>query len=143
MIPRHATIAVQSPGRATITVDGQELHGVTGIKFGANRGELATLILDMPLLTFDLDSDAVITVPEETAEALLALGWTPPAEQPYGGSGRPTAWRHSCGELNEGAEHGMCGACRFDVDSNPEDIEHRYVLVELPTIDRGDDAASR
>lgn len=145
MTQRHAVISMDGPDGATVTIDGQRLSGIVGIQFGAVLQELPRLTLDVVLTGAELNTEAAVELPEQTAETLVALGWTPPAGQPFGASGRTTAWRHGCGVLNEGAESGVCGGCRFDVNpvEHPDDIERRYVLVELPNLDRGDDAAPR
>lgn len=47
----------------------------------------------------------------------------------------PIVWRHLCGALNEGSSShprtgaAVCGACSQDV--RPDDVEARYLLVEV------------
>lgn len=141
MKQRHVSIKLTGPGRADIALDGQPLTGVRGFRFGATVDEMGLVILDLNVPTGEIDGEMVAVIPEGTAETLLALGWTPPAEQAYGGTDRPKAWRHSCGEINEGAKPVMCGWCRFDATEHPEDTIARYVLVELPKQEGDEDAA--
>jgi hypothetical protein len=138
---RDVRINITGPGQGTVALDGQEIAGVQGITFGARLDELALVVLDLRMLTATVDGEMIAVLPEGTAETLIALGWTPPDEQAYGNSERPKAWRHGCGELNEGEPSATCGACRFDVE-DPDDIEARYVLVEIPR-EEADDAAPR
>jgi len=137
---RHVSIAVTGPGQADISLDGTPLRGVRGVTFGATVDEFALVVLDVNVQTATIEGEMVATLPEGTAETLIAMGWTPPAEQPYGDSDRPKAWRHSCGEINEGDRPIMRGACRFDATDRPEDVIARYVLVEVPS-EETDDAA--
>ncbi|MGW3847175.1 hypothetical protein [Streptomyces fagopyri] len=137
---RNVSINITGPGRGTVALDGQEIAGVQGITFGARLDELALVVLDVRVLTATVEGEMIAVLPDGTAETLIALGWTPPAEQPYGDSERPKAWRHSCGEINEGERPIMCGGCRFDAEDRPEDIEARYVLVEIPR-EEAEDAA--
>ncbi|MFI9339977.1 hypothetical protein ACIG0D_01675 [Streptomyces sp. NPDC052773] len=130
MKQRNVSISVTGPGRGEVILDGERVEGVRGITFGARVDEMALVVLDVLVPTAQIDGEMIVTVPERTAETLIALGWTPPAEQPYGGSDRPKAWRHMCGQLNEG-EPVMCSGCRFDVEDRPQDVESRYVLVDL------------
>jgi hypothetical protein len=43
----------------------------------------------------------------------------------------PMAWRHHCGRLNEGMFQpgSICADCH--ADARPEDVEGRYLLVEM------------
>jgi hypothetical protein len=139
---RHVSIDITGPGQGKVALDGQNISGVQGITFGARRDELALVVLDLRVVTATVEGEMIAVLPDSTAETLIALGWTPPAEQPYGDSDRPKAWRHGCGEINEGDRPIMCGGCRFDVEGRPEAIEARYVLVEVPR-EEVDDAAPR
>lgn len=140
MKQHHVSINVTGPGRGKVALDGQEIAGVQGITFGARRDELSLVVLDVAVITGDISGEMVAVLPEGTAETLIALGWTPPDEQTYGNSGRPKAWRHSCGEINEGGQPVMCGACRFDASGHPDGVTDWYVLVELPR-EEAEDAA--
>lgn len=135
MKQRHVSIAVTGPGQADISLDGTPIQGVRGVTFGASVDEFALVVLDVNVPTATVDGEMIAVLPEGTAETLIALGWTPPAEQPVGDSDRPKAWRHLCGELNEGEHPVMCRGCRFDVEDRPSAIEARYVLVEIPRED--------
>ena len=141
MTQHHVSVNITGLGQGEITLDGQRLRRVQGVTFGARVDEMALIILEVAVPTATVEGEMVAVLPEGTAETLLALGWTPPDEQTLGGSDRPKAWRHLCGQLNEGAEAVMCGGCRFDVEGRPEAVEARYVLVEVPSDEEVDDAA--
>lgn len=76
----HAEIHLTGPGRGSIKLDGHEIsHTVRSFTLGAGANDQTLLTLDLNLrdpgsLTGPVD--AVVT--EETAQTLIALGWTPP-----------------------------------------------------------------
>lgn len=140
MTTRSVKLDLTSVGSGTIEIDGQQLRGVRGLALTSEAGGESTLTLELLVHDISTFAEALTLIDDDTAATLVALGWTPPDEQTHGASGWPKAWRHSCGELNEGEQPVMCGACRFDVSKHPDDVTARYVLVELPS-EEADDAA--
>jgi hypothetical protein len=65
---------------ATVLIDGEPAKGLTGITLTleADSVNLAELRLFAPQITFD--GQAAITIPDELAGTLIALGWTPPED---------------------------------------------------------------
>ena len=63
-----------------VEIDGQRLTGVTGISLDATVDSTPRLTVDLNLHQVDIEGDMAVTVPEKTRAALVALGWTPPAE---------------------------------------------------------------
>lgn len=43
----------------------------------------------------------------------------------------PMAWRHICGQLNEGIYKAGDSVCVCRADVPPEDVEARYLLTEI------------
>jgi hypothetical protein len=65
---------------SSILLDGEPLTGVRAVNVSAGVGELTTVTVDLLVReATDLDAEqAIVQVPEQTAAALVALGWTPP-----------------------------------------------------------------
>lgn len=62
-----------------IEVDGQRIPHVRSVHLDAKVMELPSLTLDLLLHEVEIDGVMNVTVPDETRDALIALGWTPPA----------------------------------------------------------------
>lgn len=75
---RSARLRLHDGGRGTIEVDGQELHGVTAVVASAAVDERPQLVVQLLLQEIEIDGEMTVTIPDDTAEALAALGWTPP-----------------------------------------------------------------
>lgn len=71
-----------TPGGTTeqILVNGVDIaDACVGYTLRAHVGEMPHLEVDMIVLhPAEVDGDAEVTVPPDTVEALIALGWTPP-----------------------------------------------------------------
>jgi len=83
MIKRHAKLNL-TPGRTVIEVNGQPLTGVTSITLHGAVREIPSLTVDLLLNEAEVDGEVVVTVPTKTADTLVALGWTAPAEPGQG-----------------------------------------------------------
>jgi hypothetical protein len=85
MAAAHITI---TPGFGTgsrVEIDGHDItNAVRGLTIHGEAGSLADITLDLLILdvTEMQDEHARIFIPEETRAALLALGWTPPPDEP-------------------------------------------------------------
>ncbi|MFI6443814.1 hypothetical protein [Kitasatospora sp. NPDC050543] len=69
------------PLTSVVTVDGRSLTGVRRATFVAEVGCVPTLTVDLVLREAEVDGEVLLTVPQATAAALVALGWTPPPGQ--------------------------------------------------------------
>lgn len=73
---------IAAPGiKSEVRIDGNLLDCVRGFTLTADVDSLPRLELD--LLMFEdtpLSGEATVIVPQSTHDALVALGWTPPAE---------------------------------------------------------------
>jgi hypothetical protein len=86
MEDRTASLRLAGP-RGTIEVAGHDMsRAVSGIELEHRAGERPRLRLDLLLHEVTIDGEMQAIVPDETAAALVALGWTPPREQP------PVGW---------------------------------------------------
>lgn len=73
-------------GHGTIEIDGTDIsRAVHSLTLESTADELPRLRLDLILLDVSTTAEARVLVPEEMASALVALGWTPPGEQPPAG----------------------------------------------------------
>lgn len=127
---RTAHVRMNGPD-ATVNVDGADLsHATRAYTIGHQVGHQPQLLLDVRLDEVTIKGEMTVEVPEATAAALVALGWTPPDDQPIGGGEQRRAWLHQCGRLVSGTDEEFCPGCRFDV--KPNQVEARYVLV--PTV---------
>lgn len=79
--PRSAQITLApGPGANSIEVGGQRLHGVIGLELKADPNSMPVLTVAVRLHEVDVDGAMTVQVPEQTRAALVALGWTPPAD---------------------------------------------------------------
>lgn len=70
----------------SILLDGKPVeHVTTGLTIEADHKGARKLTLRVALGEVRMRGKAVVTVPEETAKALVALGWTPPGADDEGG----------------------------------------------------------
>lgn len=77
---KRAEITTTTSG-GTIVLDGQKIPGVRAYTLTGVAGELHTLTLDFFILRDGkFEADVKCGVAEKTHDALIALGWTPPAE---------------------------------------------------------------
>lgn len=78
-----AEIEIDGPGHGRIVLDGHDVSGaVRGFQITAGVGDITRLVLDLNVLDVTrLDSEQTeIMIPDATRDALIALGWTPPAQ---------------------------------------------------------------
>lgn len=78
---------------ADISVDGVDLPGasITGITMSADVGEIAEVILSIPMIVSDVEvGNARVVVGQEEHELLVKLGWTPPEQEVQ-------SYRRGCG----------------------------------------------
>ncbi len=84
MNTRHAKITLNpTAGRTagTVEIDGQPIPGVAGIQLSGGVHGLPHLSLNLVVHEVEVEGEMVIEVRPKTRAALLALGWTPPAEE--------------------------------------------------------------
>ena len=80
MAPVQASIVLR-PGASQIVVDGKDLaNGCRAIQLNGEAADLPKLTLDLLLSEITFDGQVRAWIPDGTREALIALGWTPPAE---------------------------------------------------------------
>jgi hypothetical protein len=81
-------ISVVNDGmRAKVELDGHDISRyITGLTMRYDTANVPTAVIDVVLLSHtDIDAeDADVVVPEPTAELLVRLGWTPPAQEGEG-----------------------------------------------------------
>lgn len=75
----HKALVHLGPGNGTVSVDGTRLKGLRGVTIRAGADEVPTLTVELLLHSALIDGEYVVQVPEDTAAALVTLGWTPPA----------------------------------------------------------------
>lgn len=80
--------------RAQVEVGGRNItNAVTSLRLDAGAvagGEEKTLTLDLRVERVDVEGTPTIRLPQATHDALVALGWTPPApETPAPDRGKP------------------------------------------------------
>lgn len=69
------------PGFARIELDGHDIgNAVTHASVRFRPGDLPNVTLGLAAELGPIDGDAQVWLPPETREALIALGWTPPAQ---------------------------------------------------------------
>lgn len=69
-----------TPGRSEILVDGYDVaHGLHSLTLCAGVDEVPQLELNLLLAEVDVGGEVTVLVVPGTHEALVALGWTPPA----------------------------------------------------------------
>jgi hypothetical protein len=66
----------------TVEVDGFDItKTVRGLRIDAHVGSIPTVEVELLFVNgTGVDAEAIVRVPDATAEALVALGWKPPAE---------------------------------------------------------------
>jgi hypothetical protein len=75
----HKALVHLGPDNGTVNVDGTRLKGLRGLTISAGADEVPTLTVELLLHSALIDGEYVVQVPEDSAAALIALGWTPPA----------------------------------------------------------------
>lgn len=81
----HKALVHLGPGNDAVNVDGTRLKGVRSLAIRAGVDEVPTLTVELLLHSALIDGEYLVQVPDDTAAALIALGWTPPAPtQPHG-----------------------------------------------------------
>lgn len=63
-----------------IVIDGHDIHGVRELTLSASGGEMPRLSLDLRLGHVAASGPMRVEIDEQTAQALKALGWTPPPQ---------------------------------------------------------------
>lgn len=62
-----------------IVVDGHDITNMVGaVMVHADPCSVPHVQLDLPVLDLMVNTDATVSIPENLAQALVALGWTPP-----------------------------------------------------------------
>lgn len=80
----HSVEITTNGARGQVLLDGTDISNrVRGLSFDTGVGETPRVILELILIDTSRIStvDTEVLVPDATAETLIALGWTPPAEQ--------------------------------------------------------------
>lgn len=75
------SIKQTAPGEASVILDGTEINrGLRGIEVAMQPNSLTRVTLDVLVIEdFHLDTkNAIVIIPEATADTLKALGWTAP-----------------------------------------------------------------
>lgn len=70
---------------STVHLDGHDIgSALTGLTLTLSAGQAPTATLDLAIhnVTELQDSETRILIPDATRDALIALGWTPPADEP-------------------------------------------------------------
>jgi hypothetical protein len=81
MSARNARLKLNAGGfGSTVEVEGHKIPGVRGINITANIMEMPKLTLDLVFREMEVEGEMVVLLPLKTREALIALGWTPPAD---------------------------------------------------------------
>lgn len=85
MTRHRITIAPNTPrfGSHQLLVDGHDIsNGVRSLRLSLGPGEIPSVELELGIVEIDrMESEqADLYIPDFTREALIALGWTPPAE---------------------------------------------------------------
>lgn len=77
-----ARINLDATGMGTVEIDGVDVsRAVSSVRIHAEVGERPHVTLGLALHDVSTLSEARVLIPEDTAAALVALGWTPPAGQ--------------------------------------------------------------
>jgi hypothetical protein len=85
MTDRTARLRLGLDG-GTVEVAGHDVSlSVTALQLDHRAGHRPLLRLELLLQELDVEGEMQAFVPDETAAALVALGWTPPGEQPPAG----------------------------------------------------------
>ena len=76
---RAARISLDATGCGKIEIDGHDVADtVHGLTLKSEVGHVPQLVLDLVIHTGDIDGQAHVNIPADTAAALVDLGWTPP-----------------------------------------------------------------
>ncbi|MFD9444958.1 hypothetical protein [Streptomyces sp. NPDC060001] len=81
MTTHDVKITTRASGCSSIELDGQPLRGVRSFVLRAGAGERPELELEVLVHDISTFAEAIVLVPSDTAETLVALGWKPPPEQ--------------------------------------------------------------
>lgn len=77
--PRTARISLDATGGGKIEIDGHDVtNTVRGLTLTAGAGCIPQLVLDLAIHTGEIDGEADVHIPADTAATLVDLGWTPP-----------------------------------------------------------------
>lgn len=79
---RTAKLHLHPDGTGTVELDGRELSGVRGLTLNAGVDQTPTLALSLLIDEVTTETETRVVMPERTRETLIALGWTPPEEEP-------------------------------------------------------------
>lgn len=82
-MPAHSFKFEQDGIVGRVSVDGHDISSaVRSVTFDAEVGTLPRVMLDLHIhdVTTVSSPETELHIPESTAEALIALGWSPPAE---------------------------------------------------------------
>lgn len=82
-MPKHSFEFEQQENSARVTVDGVDIaSAVTAVTVHGNAWERPRITLELSIhdVTRISSPETELLIPEATAQALVALGWTPPAE---------------------------------------------------------------
>lgn len=81
MNPRQIKITSTSSRDATVELDGHDIsRSLTGVQIDMNAGSCPEVTLEVAVGTFvTFEGKARVQIDWSAHEALLALGWTPPA----------------------------------------------------------------
>lgn len=81
MATRKVQINLGAVGYGSVLVDGTDISSTLGgLQFESHAGvDLNRLTLDLIAPEVEIDAVVQIVVPDATRDALVALGWTPPA----------------------------------------------------------------
>jgi hypothetical protein len=78
---REVQLVVDPAGRGSIVVDGVDLgFAVNAVELQSQVGDATRMNLSVVAPRIEFDGQATIEVRDPTRAALIALGWTPPAE---------------------------------------------------------------
>lgn len=79
MTPRTARISLDATGGGNVGIDGHDVTDtVRGLTLKASVGCVPQLVLDLGIHTGEIDGQAHVHIPADTAATLVHLGWTPP-----------------------------------------------------------------
>jgi hypothetical protein len=87
-MPRHSFKFEQDGAIGRVSVDGHDISSaVRSLRFDGDAGAYPRVRLDLHIydVTTVSSTETELCIPESTAEALIALGWTPPESQPAKG----------------------------------------------------------
>jgi hypothetical protein len=82
-MPQHSFAFEQDGIVGRVSIDGHDISkAVRSIRFDGDAGARPCVTLNLFIhdVTTVSSQDTEVLIPDSTAEALVALGWTPPAE---------------------------------------------------------------